>query len=89
MITMQFALLSEAEKLQYFEAATNPILQKLINDEIKTLEEQILQLDKRESESDGDFRRRFDLLSINRKLLLDFYEINQQVVKQIQNLQQT
>jgi len=89
MITMSFALLSEAEKLQYFEVATNSILQKLINDEIKNLEEQILQLDKRESESDGDFRRRFDLLSVNRKLLIDFYEINQQTITEIQNLQHT
>lgn len=89
MISMSFASLSEAEKLQYFEVATNSVLQKLINDELKNIEEQILQLDKRESESDGDFRRRFDLLSTNRKLLLDFYEINQQTIKEIQNLQQT
>lgn len=88
MITMAFATLSDAEKLQYFEAATNPILQKLITEEKKSLEEQILLLNKKESESDGDFRRRFELLSINRQVLLDFYEINQEVVKQIQNLQQ-
>ena len=88
MLFTYFTSLSEAEKLQYFEVATNSVLQKLINNELENLGVQILQLDKREFESDSDFRRRFDILSIKRKILLDFLEINHQTIVEIQNLHQ-
>ena len=83
---MQYANFNEADKLIYFEVATNASLQKLITEELKTLEEQILQLNKKENESDADFVRKFDLLKINRDLLLQFVEINQTVIAAIQNL---
>ena len=86
MLEMHFTKLNEAEKLQYFEVAANPILQQLINLEIKSVEEQLLSLDKRYEESDTSFRRRFDVLKINRDLLLNFLTINEKVLNEIKTL---
>ena len=86
MITMSFNRLNAADKLIYFEAATNSVLQNLLQEELKYVEEQILTLDKRSEETESDFMRRFNDLKTNRKLLLDFIEINQTAIEDIQNL---
>lgn len=86
MIDMQYANFNDADKLIYFEAAINPSFNLLLTGELKTVEEQILQLDKREGESDAIFCRRFDALKANRTVVLAFIEINKKVIKEIQNL---
>lgn len=86
MISMQYSNFNEADKLIYFEAATNASLQLLISEELKTIEEQILLLDKRDEESVEDFIRRFQKLQINRTILLEFVDINQTVITEIKNL---
>ena len=85
MIETHFASFNATDKLIYFEAASNASLQKLISEELKTIEEQILQLDRRTEESDAEFCIRFTKLKINRNLLLAFVDINNKVINEISN----
>lgn len=86
MIYNQYSQLGPAEKLIYFEAASNSVLQQLILNEQEDIKTQILQLQIQEGETDTHFRRRFDKLKIKFDLLNEFLEINKQTQKDIQQL---
>lgn len=86
MLTSKYSELGPAEKLIYFEVASNSTLQQMIHAEQEDIKQQILRLELQEGETDTHFRRRFDKLKIKFDLLDEFLEINEQVQKDVQQL---